>query len=212
MNGWRRHLCVCLHFQSVEDVCVPRCTVVPDSSWQQCVCSVTVQQDLQECVWDESHQQLWLRCPSLIAQCNFMYLDLCVCVWSSTAAGCDGWCVLGSWSHSHGWETSHSAESSTITSTFSLFYFSPPPLIIFFFFLILVIFFSVFLSPFFLSVLKQKLLQSTCSVPSCTNYCSRFFFSGFPFDVSPFRSLFSFISLHQPYIPLFWSLFPFFLM
>lgn len=47
--------------------------------------------------------------------------DRCVCV-CSTAAGCDWWCVLGSWSHSHGWETSYSAESSTITHMFlSLF-------------------------------------------------------------------------------------------
>lgn len=65
MNGWGRHLCVCVSFALTHlDISVY---------------ALTVQQDLQVCVC-ESCQQLWLRCPSLIALCKFMYLDLCVCV------------------------------------------------------------------------------------------------------------------------------------
>lgn len=68
------------------------------------------------CVWRwETNLACRLLMMALFDRC------VCVCV-SSTAAGCDWWCVLGSWSHSHGWETSYSAESSTITHMFlSLF-------------------------------------------------------------------------------------------
>lgn len=112
MNGWQLPLlCVCVLIQiahvpyacsagvHLESVC--NCYVCVQAkdcgSVGRALGSVSGCEDNQLCLWWPSDSTVW------------------VCERSSSAAARDWWCVLGSWSHSHGWETPHSAESSTIT-------------------------------------------------------------------------------------------------